>query len=125
MQVWQELLIEVLVGLAIYMIGIRSLREVLHGALRRRWGPVAIQLMVFLLLLAVVAFFTLSALASFKVIAGVLVCSDSRWVTSSSCFTTCQRSSNGDGLAFWRRGQRYRLFFELCSRHVSASLMKD
>lgn len=72
MQTLQELIIEAVLALAIYLIGIRSLREVLHGALRRRWGSLAIQLLTFLMLLAVVAFFQIPTLAGFEVVAAVL-----------------------------------------------------
>lgn len=72
MQEWQELIIEGVLGLAIYLIGVRGLREVLYGTLQRRWGPLAIQLLTFLLLLAAVAFFTVSALAGLEVVAAVL-----------------------------------------------------
>lgn len=69
---WQDTIIQALIGLVLYLIGIRSIREGLRRTIRKKWGDIVLQLLVFTLLVLAFLFFQVPALASFTLIGVIL-----------------------------------------------------
>ena len=69
---WQDTIVQALIGLVLYLIGIRSVREVLRRTIRKKWGDIVLQLLVFTLLVLGFLFFQVPALANFTLIGVIL-----------------------------------------------------